>query len=351
MNKKRIITLSILVITAAIMFGVYYFVSNTKFDDENNTSPVSTSKVLISENYADIVKLSFRVNNGDLLDFRRGTDGVWHYINDESFPVDPNSLNDMAMAISSVSASREIEEGNTGEFGLDDTALMIHAEFGSGGHYDLMIGNENSFNSSTYLLFEGEKVYMFSDSISEKFDKTLYDLIKLDDPEADVDTNYLDSIVIKDGSGNTNTISDTAGIRAAFAQSDVYDCLDWVKYAVSEADFAEYGINPDSARMIINYKAAVAATDSNGNAITTRVPRTYEIIFGNSFTSSDGLGNESEYVYYTVTGSTILYKISISAFNETMEYLSYAPENEDKDTETPDEVPDTTVERLTEPAE
>ena len=58
------------------------------------------------------------------------------------------------------------------------------------------------------------------------------------------------------------------------------DCEDWVQYAVTADEFADYGITDSSARLIVNYKSAVAATDSAGNSTTTRVPASYEVMFG-----------------------------------------------------------------------
>lgn len=334
-KKKRIISLIALVIVFAAVFGAYYIVTHSGEDiPDDYVSPYTS---VISEKSTDMVRLTFSSGQTEKLEFTF-SDYRWSYTGDAEFPVNQTLLNEMATAVSSVTAMRELEGGDNGEYGLGEGALCITAEYSSGSTYDITVGDKNSFNSYTYLKDnKNGKVYMFSDEeLSEKFTKSLNDLLQLDDPEADVDTNYLVSLDVSDGAGRTNVVSDTAGMRQFLDQSDKYTCLDWVSYAMTEEEFAEKGITPDSARLTIRYKAAVAVTDEAGEDSTIREERAYEIIFGDRFTAPDENGAEAEFVYYTVTGSSILYKAPIADYEETMGYLDYVPESDDTDTASPD---------------
>ena len=83
---------------------------------------------------------------------------------------------------------------------------------------------------------------------------------------------------------------------------------------------------------VLHRAFSVFLTDENGNTTTNRVPSTYEFIFGNHFTAQDADGNEAEYVYYTATGSEILYRTPISVFDEIMSWMEYtAPETDEAD--------------------
>lgn len=336
-KKKRLISLLALVIVLAAVFVAYYVVTHTE-EDSGVGDYVSPYTSIISENSADLVKLSYKLGKADSIEFTLNN-YVWKYSGDPDFPVDQYTLNEMATAISSVSSVRELEDGDNGEYGLGEDALRITAEYSTGNTYDITIGDKNSFNSYTYLKNKDGRVYMFNDDeLSENFSKSLYDLLRLDDPEADVDTNYLVSLDVSDGAGRTNVISDTAGMRQFLDQSDKYTCLDWISYAMTDEKFSEYGIGPDSARLIIRYKAAVAVTDVDGNDTAIREERAYEIIFGDRLTAPDENGADAEYVYYTVTGSSILYKAPIADYEETMGYLDYIPED---DEDTAEASPDT----------
>ena len=334
-KKKRVVALVSLVVVLAAAIGVLVWLKNRPEEVEPY---VSTSTALVAEDSMTITKLAFGKVGGEELEFTR-SDYTWSYPKDPSFPVNGTILDEMAGAVSSVVASRAIDGDEKDDYGLGDGALCIKAEFEADGEtksYELTVGALNSFNSSTYIKTADKKIYMFTDSLTEQFSKELNDLIRLDDPEATVDTNYLVALDVSDGAGRENSITDTAGMRELFSQSDAYECLDWVEYAVTPERFAEYGITPDSGRLVIRYKAAKAVTDENGADSTIRVEEEYEIIFGDKVTEDGEDGESAEYVYYTVTGSTIVYKAPISDYEATMAYLDYAPETETETEETPE---------------
>ena len=323
-KKKRTVALAALVVVLAAVIVGLILVKNRK---EETEPYVSTTVSLVSEDSQTITSLSFGKIGGDELSFTHA-DYSWTYTGDETFPVNGTVLDEMASAVSSVTALRTIEGEVKDEYGLGDGAIHISAKFPDHPLIELTIGALNSYNSNTYIMTGDGKIYMFSDSLTEHFAKELKDLIQLDDPEATVDTNYLVALDVSDGAGRKNSITDTAGMRELFDQSDAYTCLDWVEYAVSDERFAEYGITPDSARLTINYKAAQAVTDADGNDSTIRVEEAYEIIFGDHVTEEGENGESTESVYYTVTGSTIVYKAPVADFDATMAYLDYVPEDE-----------------------
>lgn len=327
-KKKRLVSLAALVVVLAAVFAAYYAVTHAEKDDGSGdyVSPYTT---VISEKSTDLVKLSYKLGKEDTLEFVY-KDYVWSYTGDADFPVNQYTLNEMASAVSSITAMREIEGGDNGEYGLGEDALFISLEYSNGNTYEITVGDLNSFNSYTYLKDKNGRVFMFTDDkLSEKVKKSLNDVLSLDDPQADVDTNYLVSLDVSDGAGRLNVISDTPGMRQFMEQSDKYTCLDWVSYAMTDEKFAGYGITPESARITIRYKAAVAVTDEAGNDTTIREERAYEIIFGDRVTAPDEDGNDAEFVYYTVTGSSILYKAPIADYEETLSYLDYVPESDD----------------------
>jgi len=337
-TKKRIISLIVLLVVLAGVIAAYLIISNTEFEDNSSTA-TSTAVTLISENSSTISSITFKYQGEEVHLIKDSATSVWYDENDRDFPVNQSTLNDMATAISSVTAVRELEDGDSGEYGLDDPSLTVSADFNTGTSYTLTLGDTNSFNSYVYVKDKDGKVYMFSDSLTETFGIHRLDLIQLDSPEADVDTNYLVSLDVTTEDGAFKSITDSAGMNELLSQSDAYECTDWVEYGMTAEKFAEYGIGEDSAKLTINYKAPVAVTDSDGNTVTQRVDESYVITFGNKITDTDDDGNEAEYIYYTVTGSEILYKQPIADYNTTMSYINYteAEETEESTEEVTDD--------------
>lgn len=242
-QKKRIILLGVLLLVLALLVVAYFVISNLASDEGGDVTPSSRVSV-VSENSAAISAISYTVGD-DKLSFIREASGKWYYESDRDFPLNQSYLTKMAEAVSSVTASRELD-GDTGEYGFDSPALTINADYTTGNTYTLIIGDTNSFNSSVYLKDASGKVYMFSDSVSESFKYKLNELIQLDSPEADVDTNYLVSMDITTEKGEFKSITDSVGMNKVLSQSNAYECVDWVEYAMDESKFAEYGIGDSS---------------------------------------------------------------------------------------------------------
>ena len=329
-KKKRIIALAALVVALAAVIGVLVWIKNRP----EKTEPYVPSFISVFSADQNLIKeLVFGKVGGEMYVFTYA-DYSWQFAGDPSFPVNDSVLTDMASSVSSVTASREVGNEDKPEYGLGEGAIHIIASYSDGKKADLIVGALNSVNSNTYIRTGDGRIYMFTDSLSEKFSKELNDVIQLDEFEATVDFNYLVSVDVSDKEGRTISITDTAGIRAASDQSDAYDCVNWVEYAVTPERFAEFGIDSGSARMTIRYKAPHSVPDGNGGSSTLRVEESYEIIFGDRFTDEkDG----KEYIYYTVTDSTILYKVPVADFETTMAYLDYVPEGESADADTEEE--------------
>ena len=183
-------------------------------------------------------------------------------------------------------------------------------------------------------MLQNSKVYLFTDKLTSSFNYTFRDLIVLDEPGGDIDNNYLVSMTVRNADGAENTITDGNGMDDLLStHNKTVDCEDWVQYAVTADELADYGITDSSARLIVNYKSAVAATDSAGNSTTTRVPASYEVMFGGECEKDGENGEKIPCVYYTITDSTIVYRMEKTDYEKIMAYLEYTPDTTASDTE------------------
>lgn len=324
-KKSKALPLIILILILALLGALYYILDGMKLNEKNDTPDVTPSIKVIDRNAVDITEITYSDANGNELSFTR-ENGVWSDKADLDFPVKQSKLDAMANAVASVTASRELSE-DSGDYGFDKPSLSVSVIFSDGEEHSLVIGKTNTFNNSVYLK-DHAKVFMFGDSISTQFTTDKNELIQLDDPAADVDANYLVSVDVLDSSGMSNSITDSSGEDELMRLNDEgLDCTDWVEYGMGSADFEKYGIKPDGAKLMINYKSAVLVTDSSGESSTTRIPKTYEVFFGNE-TEREEDGQTVPCVYYTITDSSILYRTDKETYDKIMGYVSYAPETQ-----------------------
>ena len=330
-KKKKILPLIALALVLGVLAGAYVILSRM---DLNKDEPlVETPKItVIDKNASDAVELAYIKGNDSELSFTCES-GTWYYDADRDFPLDQTKISSMVSAVSSVVASRELD-GDSGEYGFDAPSLTVVVKYSDSTEYTVKLGNVNSFNSSTYLMLQNSKVYLFTDKLTSSFNYTFRDLIVLDEPGGDIDNNYLVSMTVRNADGAENTITDGNGMDDLLStHNKTVDCEDWVQYAVTADELADYGITDSSARLMVNYKSAVAATDSDGNATTTRVPASYEVMFGGECEKDGENGEKIPCVYYTITDSTIVYRMEKTDCDKIMAYLEYTPDTTASDTE------------------
>jgi len=313
-------------VAVAAIVGAYFYIESLDLNktntDEEDSSNGSGVVAIQSKSVDDLVSMTFNDKNGDPITFVK-EEGVWYVEDDRVFPVDQSAMNDITATLGTLLATRTIDD-DTGEYGFDKPKNVISATYDEDdGKVTVRytIGNKNDFNSGTYLRDDvSGKIYICSSDPSTNFEVLKEELIELDVAAYDVEPASTHTVTIIGTDGRKNVITDNDGIDEFLGDPfGNIDCSDWVEYDCDAADMAKYGITKaeDKASIMLNYKTTVSVTDENGESTPKRQETTYNIWFG------DVLDDGS--VYYTITDSTFVYKLSKEDFKLAMSYLDYVP--------------------------
>lgn len=321
-KKKNKILPLVIMLAAVILFGGAYFLID-RMDLNAEPEDKSTVVAIQSKSADDIVSVTFNDKNGKPLTFVK-EDSVWIYKDEKEFPVDYDSVHELVSGFGTILATRELDSTSE-DFGFDDPQNVIsltYAEDEGDTVVKYTVGITNSFNSGTYVRDDvNGKIYLAASNLAEIFaDKERDDFIKLDIAAFDVEPTSTHTVTIVGADGSKNVITDVDGIEEFLGDPfGNIDCMDWVEYDCDEVDMAKYGITKgeDKASILLNYKTTVSVKDENGESTPKRQEATYNIWFGD--TVDDGS------VYYTITDSTFVYKLSKDRYDAAMAYLNFVP--------------------------
>ncbi len=323
-KNKKLIPLICMFVAVAAITGTFFYIKSLDLNKENTDDNKTDSTVVAiqSKSTEDLVSMTFNDKNGDPITFVK-EEGVWYVENDRVFPVNQTAVNDITATLGTLLASRTIDD-DTGAYGFDKPKNVFSATYDEDDGkvtVKYTVGNKNEFNSGTYLRDDiSGKIYICSSDPSTKFDVLKEDLIELDIAAFDVEPASTHTVTIVGNDGRKNVFTDNDGIDKFLGDPfGNIDCSDWVEYDCDDADMAKYGITKaeDKAGIMLNYKTTVSVTDENGESTPKRQETVYNIWFGD--TIDDGS------VYYTITDSKFVYKLSKEDFALAMSYLDYVP--------------------------
>lgn len=319
-KKNKALPLIILLCAAAVLgaaYAVLYKLDlNADKDDDMNVITVQ------SKSSDELRGVTFTDKDGETVTLR--ADGnLWSVEGEPEFPLSYSKATEIATSALTLLATRELDS-ETAEYGFDRPQNVLTFYFEKDGvksETKYTVGTTNSFNGGTYVRDDvSGKIYICSSNPAAKFDVAKGELIELDKHAFDVDPTAVKKVTLKAVDGRENVITDDDGMEE-FIQNpfDLIDCKDWIKYAVDDEGMKEYGITKgdDAPSIRVDYKTSVSATDADGESSTIRQDAVYFVWFGD--TLEDGS------IYYTITGSTIVYKTSKENYDAIMEYLDYVP--------------------------
>ena len=320
-KKNKALPLLILVGIMCVLGIAYAALSaaNDKAEADRLAEEEAANAVLMLAelDYTKTSELTYRCGEEDWITFRvKG--GKWIYGEDETFPLNQETLSTMAAAISTIGATRAVEEGSEADYGLDNPLCEIHITYGGNTTYRYAIGDLNAFNGEYYFRNDDGKIYMIASGLLPYFQKTLNDLIVLDTPVNDINSAYLTGITVTGKDGESKRVTDVDDMSELYSLFAALNCTEWADAYADSAEMAEqYGID-QTAGITVSYKNSVDVTDASGNVQSTLMDTTATVYFGNAV--SDGSG-----VYYTLPKSTIVYTAENELYAQIMEYLEYIP--------------------------
>lgn len=299
-----------------------------------------TDTVIYSVDTGSVSNITWTYN-GETVGLSLSDDG-WVYDEDDACPIDQDYPSMMLSYLSSVSASKTIENvDDLSEYGLDEPACSVTVTADE--TTQLLIGNETGLGGEYYLSLGDGNVYLVDDGVLDYFHYGLYDVVQTESIPSMSDVTgftvngetrnleleyiedsgiaYSDTFTwfLADGDGRLAVSNDSAenfiGLITGLSWSA---CVD---YSADDDELAAYGLDEPAAVVTVNYIETVTVetseTDENGSAVTEerRQDASFTLEIGD-YSSIDG------YCYARISGSGMVYLIS-SDICDSMLYTGY----------------------------
>ena len=288
-NRGVLILVIVLVLLLAVYFGLRAWNASQEEKAEAEQEAVT---VHVTDTAAeDIVSLKFNVGNGDL-EFSK-EDGQWYYTPDKDFPLQQSYPEDMAEAAGSITADRELTDGDSLDaYGLDDPAYTVEYTDAEGNVTELLFGDMTG--DDYYAMISGsDTVYTVGGSEIEALNYSLEDMAQLDDYPSIGSGNLVKEVITQNGETTTynsedeDQAEDIAAVAGGLGAVTLSEAAD---YSVEDEDLDMYGLD-EVSRITVE---ATYTQDDEEQLLT--------LYIGNE----DGNGNR----YVMLNDSRIVYLIS-----------------------------------------
>ena len=288
-NKGILILLAVLILLVAVYFGLRTW--NAQQEEKAQEEQEAATVHVTDTSAEDIVSLKFNVGNGDL-EFSK-EDDQWYYTPDKDFPLQQSYPEDMAETVGSITAGRELTDGDSIDaYGLDEPAYTIEYTDADGNTAELLFGDMTG--DDYYVMLNGnDTVYTVNSSVIDPFNYTLDDMARLDDYPSIGSGNLVKEVITQNGETTTydsedeDQAEDIAAVAGGLGAVSLSEAAD---YSVEDEDLDVYGLDEDSR---ITVEATYTQNDEE---------QLLTLYIGNE----DGSGNR----YVMLNDSRIVYLIS-----------------------------------------
>lgn len=327
-KKNRTATLAVLCGALIVCVGGYFAARGISAAEEKKNAEEETQSIPVTEYSADGMQtLSYyTADNGDTLSFTK-TDSGWTLDAEPDYPLNQTNLNDMAKAISSVSAKRMVEksEYTLSDFGLDDETVRVRVTAGyrdaNGVPFSVTvrISEASSFSSDCYLSVEGnDAIYMVAEDVANAFAYGKSDLLQTESlPQINSETLY--SVAVTAG-GKTNEITDKTGLDALASLYGNLTVKSMAYYVQNAETLAKTGLDAP-VQLKFSYKKEVQQQQDDGSVATVTVEASSTVLLGASF--ADASGNEK--TYFTFDSLSYIYEATKETADFLTAYADYVP--------------------------
>ena len=288
-NKGILILLAVLILLVTVYFGLRTW--NAQQEEKAQEEQEAATVHVTDTSAEDIVSLKFNVGNGDL-EFGK-EDDQWYYTPDKDFPLQQSYPEDMAETVGSITADRELTDGDSIDaYGLDEPAYTIEYTDADGNTAELLFGDMTG--DDYYVMLNGnDTVYTVNSSVIDPFNYTLDDMAQLDDYPSIGSGNLVKEVITQNGETTTydsedeDQAEDIAAVAGGLGAVTLSEAAD---YSVEDEDLDVYGLDEDSR---ITVEATYTQNDEE---------QLLTLYIGNE----DGSGNR----YVMLNDSRIVYLIS-----------------------------------------
>lgn len=288
-NKGLFILAGLLVLLLAAYLGLRAW---NKSEDAKEKQADEAAEIRVTDTAAeDINSMSFDVGNGEMAFSKQ--DGTWYYTPDEDFPLAQSYPEEMAAALGSITADRELEDGDSlADYGLEDPVYTLSFTDEDGSTTDLYFGN---MTGDFYYVTVGDtsSVYTVASTVIDSLNYTLADIAQPDEYPSIGTGNLVKETITQNGettvydSADEDQEEDITAVAGGLGAVELSEAAD---YSVADEDLAGFGLD-EAARITVE---AVYTEDDEEETLTLYIG------------GEDGEGNR----YVMINESRIVYLIS-----------------------------------------
>lgn len=291
--KRKTITMSVTVLALAALVGGYITLKNQNEKAEEDEALLAEGDVIWETDIDNVAAVSFSVG-GSAYTFRKES-GAWQLADDESFPVNEASLEELLETVTPLKALRTLTDvEDLLEYGMEEPQNVITLKLQDGTEQVLTIGDNNEGTGNDYLMLadSDSTVYTVSSAVRTAIYDDLYDYAVSEELPAitqnnitgltfrSSDTSYMlykEDDIWKAESGDMKENADTDIISELTAQISGVYYVDYLEHSCEGEDLAQYGLEEPFAALTITYEEDDTAksktinignTDSAGNYYT-----------------------------------------------------------------------------------
>mgnify|MGYP003371657852 FL=1 len=235
--KSLVILLAVLVVLV-VAYVVTGQLKKKSAEKENEQKQIAVLDM------SDITSIQY-TNGTDTMSFIK-EDGTWYSESDKEFPLQQSSLESMAETFGTLSANRELTDGDTlADYGLEEPQYTITLKDADGEQQNIYIGNAAG---EDYYMTVGdkEKIYTVDYSVVNAMNFDLDSMLQKDTfPSIGAD-NIKKVTITKAGetteydADNSDQSDDITAIGGGLGAAYFVDCVD---YSVQADELAQYGLD------------------------------------------------------------------------------------------------------------
>lgn len=361
-SKRLYILLAVLVVACAATFGLMKY--------EEHKENIKNSDEVILQISSDTVTAVSWTNETDSLSFHKGDN--WLYDEDEAFPVDEESIDELLDVFEEFGVSFIIEDvDDFGQYGLDDPVCIVQittttqlsgvdtayvedadteqndTESSVNAYtYEIKLGNFSNMDSQRYVSIGDGNVYLVETDPLDYFDAVLSDMIDHDETPSfenitgitfEGSENY--EIIYQEDSANSyckddlyfaqigsNSLPlDTGRTEEYAANISLLSPTNYVNYKVTDEELAPYGLDTPELTATINYTYEDENGESISDSFVIHIGRNQEEVqaaeeAAEKAQAEEDVDYEPEEVpaYVRIGDSQIIYEISSGDYDKLM---------------------------------
>lgn len=304
---NRLKKLLIAVLVLLLLVFVFLFVKNCNKQEDGGEGGNDTAISLCAYENTQIAKITYTNQYGTFA--FECNNGVWVYAEDNAFPVNQTTLNNIATSVSGITALRDISDQSENEekYGLSDGAVTLMVTYNDGATQNFIFGLYNTNGSGSYVKTNGG-LYIASTGLGTSLDLPLFDMAKTNEPSVFAK----ESVVSVTLNGTEYTDSEVIS-----AYLDKYNLV----YALGVEDYKNkesYGFDSSENSLIFKYKTSQSSTLEDGTTVQTSVENEYEFKFVVK-ESNQYFMLPDDSIIYSASGADALLKVEVADQTETTE--------------------------------